>query len=139
MGGIFGDRYKSVLIVFSGRDGTGGDLYLQALLDCIHLNPVRAGLMPTESSRGLLDYPFSSFVQVASVVPDRLHHSRPMPFVTSFERLAPKEGRQESILEILESRFGDVPAAVRERTNALCDEPKLKELQRRASVIPTLG
>ena len=73
---------------------------------------------------------------------DRLQHPNPMPYVTSFERLARKEGRQEgrqeAILDILETRFGDVPATVRERINALCDEPKLKELLRRASVIPSL-
>ena len=77
---------------------------------------------------------------------DRLQHPNPMPYVTSFERLARKEGRQEgrqegrkeAILDILETRFGDVPTTVRERINALCDEPKLKELLRRASVIPSL-
>jgi predicted transposase YdaD len=69
-----------------------------------------------------------------------------MPYVTSFERLARKEGRQEgrqegrkeAILDILETRFGDVPTTVRERINALCDESKLKEFLRRASVIPSL-
>ena len=73
---------------------------------------------------------------------DRLQHPNPMPYVTSFERLARKEGRQEgrqeAILDILETRFGDVPTTVRERINALCDEPKLKELLRRAGVIPSL-
>jgi hypothetical protein len=38
----------------------------------------------------------------------------------------------------LKTRFGEVPAAARERINALCDEPKLKDLLRRASVIPSL-
>jgi hypothetical protein len=77
---------------------------------------------------------------------DRLQHPNPMPYVTSFERLARKEGRQEgrqeglkeAILDILETRFGDVPTTVRERINALCDESKLKEFLRRASVIPSL-
>jgi len=77
---------------------------------------------------------------------DRLQHPNPMPYVTSFERLARKEGRQEgrqegrkeAILDILETRFGDVPTTVRERINALCDESKLKEFLRRASVISSL-
>ena len=34
-GRLFGDRYKSVLIESGRRDETGGDPYLQTLLDCI--------------------------------------------------------------------------------------------------------
>ena len=98
---------------------------------------------------GLMPLPDELIVPLRKEV-DRLQHPNPMPYVTSFERLARKEGRQEghqaglqegrkeAILDILETRFGDVPATVRERINALCDEPKLKELLRRASVIPSL-
>ena len=86
---------------------------------------------------GLMPLPDELIVPLRKEV-DRLQHPNPMPYVTSFERLARKEGRKEAILDILETRFGDVPATVRERINALCDEPKLKELLRRASVIPSL-
>ena len=90
---------------------------------------------------GLMPLPDELIVPLRKEV-DRLQHPNPMPYVTSFERLARKEGRQEghqeAILDILETRFGDVPTTVRERINALCDEPKLKELLRRASVIPSL-
>jgi hypothetical protein len=65
-GRLFGDRYKSVLIE-SG--GSGGDLYLRTLIDYIHLNPVRAGLVPSESSPGLLDYPWSSLTHAYTVGP----------------------------------------------------------------------
>jgi len=65
-GRLFGDRYKSVLVE-SG--GSGGDLYLRTLLDYIHLNPVRAGLVPSESFAGLLDYPWSSLASVYAVGP----------------------------------------------------------------------
>jgi REP element-mobilizing transposase RayT len=61
-GRLFGDRYKSVLIESGRRDETGGDSYLQTLLDYIHLNPVRAGLVPTESFPWLMHYPWSSLV-----------------------------------------------------------------------------
>ncbi len=39
---------------------------------------------------------------------------------------------RESILDVLDTRFGQVPASVRERINALCSEPTLKDLLRRA-------
>ncbi|MBL9159530.1 MAG: transposase [Verrucomicrobiales bacterium] len=65
-GRLFGDRYKSVLIE-SG--GSGGDLYLRTLLDYIHLNPVRARIVPSESYGGLLDYPWSSLAKAFAVAP----------------------------------------------------------------------
>ena len=70
-----------------------------------------------------------------------------MPHITLFEELALKEGRQEGILQtgreaiinVLDTRFGEVPDAVREQVNALCSEPTLKELHRRAILIPSLA
>jgi hypothetical protein len=70
-----------------------------------------------------------------------------MPHITLFEELALKEGRQEgilqtgreAILDVLDTRFGEVPDAVREQVNALCSEPTLKELHRRAILIPSLA
>jgi hypothetical protein len=69
-----------------------------------------------------------------------------MPHITLFEELALKEGRQEGILEnareaiidVLDTRFGHVPNAVREQVNALCSEPTLKDLLRRAARVPSL-
>jgi len=65
-GRLFGDRYKSVLVE-SG--GSGGDLYLRTLLDYIHLNPVRAGIVPSERFAGLLDYPWSSLSRAYAIGP----------------------------------------------------------------------
>jgi len=48
MGRLYGDRYKSVLVESGDVDG---DLFLRTLLDYIHLNPVRAGLVPSEAFR----------------------------------------------------------------------------------------
>ena len=74
-----------------------------------------------------------------------------MPHITLFEELALKEGLEkglekgilqtgrEVILDVLDTRFGEVPDAVRERVNALCSEPTLKELHRRAILIPSLA
>ena len=52
-GRLFGDRYKSVLV-------EGADYYFETLLDYIHLNPVRAGLIDPFKKQSVLDYPWSS-------------------------------------------------------------------------------
>jgi hypothetical protein len=41
-------------------------------------------------------------------------------------------------LDLLETRFGEVPVAIRDRVRALYDEASLKEMHRRAAVIPRL-
>ena len=56
-GHVFGDRYKAVLV-----DDSGGG-YLETLMDYVHLNPVRAGLVSIDSAKGLLDYRWSSLAQ----------------------------------------------------------------------------
>jgi putative transposase len=52
-GRLFGDRYKAVLV-------EGGGYYYETLLNYIHLNPVRAGLVRPEEGTGILEYPWSS-------------------------------------------------------------------------------
>jgi hypothetical protein len=41
-------------------------------------------------------------------------------------------------LDLLETRFGEVPVAIRDRVQALYDEAGLKEMLRRAAVITSL-
>ena len=53
-GRVFGDRYKAVLI--EGREG----YYYETLLDYIHLNPVRAGLILPARGESVLDFAWSS-------------------------------------------------------------------------------
>ena len=53
-GRLFGDRYKAVLI--EGRTG----YYYTSLLDYIHLNPVRAGLVRPDRGTSVLDFTWSS-------------------------------------------------------------------------------
>ena len=77
-GCLFGDRSKYVLIASGRRDETGGDSYLQTLLDYIHLNPVRAGLVPTDSFPGLMDYSWSSPAQAYAVAV--VSHCRSKPW-----------------------------------------------------------
>ena len=52
-GRLFGDRYKAIPV-------EGGNGYGRALLDYIHLNPVRAGIISAERKESVLDYPWSS-------------------------------------------------------------------------------
>ena len=53
-GRLFGDRYKAVV-----TEGGRGDYYC-SLLDYIHLNPVRAGLISIQKQESVKDYPWSS-------------------------------------------------------------------------------
>ncbi len=53
-GRVFGDRYKSVII---DGDAVG---YYGKVLDYIHLNPIRSGLVEIESGGSVLDYRWSS-------------------------------------------------------------------------------
>ena len=56
-GRLFGDRYKAVLV--EGRVG----YYYETLMDYIHLNPARCGLVRPQRKQSLLDYPWSSVAQ----------------------------------------------------------------------------
>ena len=53
-GRLFGDRYKAALV-----EG-GSAYYYETLLDYIHLNPVRAGLISPAQGQSIMDYPWSS-------------------------------------------------------------------------------
>ena len=65
-----------------------------------------------------------------------------MPHVTLFEELSReeglREGRQGCILDLLETRFGEVPVAIRDRVRAVHEEEGLKEMLRRAFRTPSL-
>lgn len=101
-GRLFGDRYKSVLVE---DGGSGGDLYLRTLFDYIHLNPVRAKLVPSEVSPGLLDYPWSSLAKGYALAPK----ARP-PWFAGAEGLAlfqydDKVADRRRFVERLEARM----------------------------------
>ena len=63
-GQLFGDRYKAVPV-------EGGAYYYETLLDYIHLNPVRAGLVKPGSAGSVLDYPWSSVAGGCALPPGR--------------------------------------------------------------------
>ena len=52
-GRLFGDRYKAVLV-------EGAGYYYETLLDYIHLNPVRAGLLKPKRGQSVMDFAWSS-------------------------------------------------------------------------------
>lgn len=68
-----------------------------------------------------------------------------MRYVTSIERLAKEEGIEEGILqnarenviEVLETRFGEVPSAIVEAINGIEEPSVLKTLLKRAIAIPS--
>jgi hypothetical protein len=62
-----------------------------------------------------------------------------MPCVTSIEELGRREGRQEDILEILGTRFGDIPYELREEIHSLRDDAALQRALRTAIVSASLA
>jgi REP element-mobilizing transposase RayT len=70
-GHLFGGRYKSVLVESDSDSGEGWKSdYLTALIDYIHLNPVRAGIVDGKE-RSLRDYPWSSVANGYSRPPSK--------------------------------------------------------------------
>lgn len=61
-GHVFGGRYKAVVV----EEDSGGE-YLTTLMDYVHLNPARAGLVG--GKRALIDYPWSSLARGYAVLP----------------------------------------------------------------------
>ena len=64
-----------------------------------------------------------------------------MRYVTSIERLAKEEGivenARESIITVLETRFGEVPSSIVEVINKIEEPSVLKMLHKRAIAIPS--
>jgi len=73
---------------------------------------------------------------------EELKKEKPMPHITLYEEFAREaatlETLQESIAEVLATRFGEVPSAIRERIGSLVDPTELRQMLRRAIVIPKL-
>lgn len=68
-----------------------------------------------------------------------------MRYVTSIERLAKAEGIEQgilqnarvSVIEVLETRFGEVPSSIVEVVNRIDESAVLKMLLKRAIAIPS--
>jgi hypothetical protein len=105
----------------------------------------------------LMPLPDDLKIQFRNQLQQRLP-DKTMPHITLFEELALKEGLEkglekglveglekgivqnarEAILDVLETRFGQVPDSLRERINAIGGERNLKDLHRRAILTPSL-
>jgi REP-associated tyrosine transposase len=64
-GRVFGDRYKAVAV--EGR----APFYYETLLDYIHLNPVRAGIVRVSRKESIIDYEWSSLSSGYAVSPGK--------------------------------------------------------------------
>lgn len=64
-GRLFGDRYKAILV-----EGDNS-YYYETLLDYIHLNPVRAGLIKSNKKQSILNYAWSSLVEGYALLPSK--------------------------------------------------------------------
>jgi hypothetical protein len=67
-GHVFGSRYKAVLV--ESREFGSGD-YLSNLIDYVHLNPIRAGIINAAATESLLDYQWSSLSRGYAVSPQK--------------------------------------------------------------------
>jgi hypothetical protein len=93
----------------------------------------------------LMPLPDDLKIQFRNQLQQRLP-DKTMPHITLFEELALKEGLEkgivqtarEAILDVLDTRFGQVPDSLRERVNAIGGERNLKDLHRRAILTPSL-
>ena len=107
------------------------------------------------SRRLILDlYNFVDWVMVLSPRLEReveqeieaFEKSKHMKYITNMERRGLEKGRQEgqvrnqqeSVLAVLETRFGDVPYPLREAVTAVDDLVRLKQWLRSAIQLPSL-
>ena len=91
-GRLFGDRYKAILVEGESR------YYYETLLDYIHLNPVRAGLIKPENKQSVLDYPWSSIANGYALQPnERKPWMVCSDGLKSFGFLDTHDGRREMI------------------------------------------
>jgi putative transposase len=63
-GRVFGDRYKAIPV-------EGGGYYGRTLVDYIHLNPVRAGIIKPDEGQSVLDFAWSSVAGGYALPPEK--------------------------------------------------------------------
>jgi hypothetical protein len=112
-GRVFGDRYKAVIVE---GDEIG---YYSRVVDYIHLNAVRAGLVKIDAGESVLDYPWSSVAGGYAWVPskrpkwlaaaeglERLGYSDTVAgrreMVENLDRRAIEEGKRSGMVELPE-------------------------------------
>ena len=88
----------------------------------------------------------SAFVYISKHKLDGKREIHRMRYVTSIERIAKQEGieegkvenARESIIEVLEARFGKIPSDALESINCINDISVLKSLLRDATTISSM-
>ncbi|MFQ4144434.1 transposase [Chlorogloeopsis sp. ULAP02] len=70
---------------------------------------------------------------------DRFEAEQEMTYITSIERIGRAQAIQESIAEVLEARFNQVPPGLIEQVNKIYELDKLKQLLRRASITESIS
>ncbi|MDM9383671.1 hypothetical protein QUB80_23580 [Chlorogloeopsis sp. ULAP01] len=70
---------------------------------------------------------------------DRFEAEQEMTYMTSIERIGRAQAIQESIAEVLEARFNQVPPGLIEQVNKIYELDKLKQLLRRASITESIS
>ena len=114
-GHLFQGRYKAILV-----DGEDGD-YFRILSDYIHLNPIRAHLIPEE---GLLEsYPWSSFPSLLESA-DKRPHWLHGDWVLGSQAESDTEEERNIYRKAMEQR------ALEERNGKAIEEGLLKQLRR---------
>jgi hypothetical protein len=143
-------RHQQVLFIIAAHLGTQQHRHNpRQLSDCrleLTVQFSNEGYLPLEIRQlhrlidWLMPLPDAHKIQFRNQLQQRLPDKN-MPHITLFEELALKEGLEkgilqnarEAILDVLDTRFGQVPESVRERINALDNERTLKGLLRRAA------
>ncbi|HLB33682.1 MAG TPA: transposase [Chthoniobacterales bacterium] len=120
-GRLFGDRYKAILV--EGENS----YYYETLIDYIHLNPLRAGLIKLENQQSILDYPWSSIAEGYALLPnDRKAWMNCQDGLKVFGFLDTVDGRQRMV-ERLDRR------AIEEKADHIGVPLITKEIDKRCS------
>jgi hypothetical protein len=57
------------------------------------------------------------------------YEEQPMPYITTFERFGMLENQRENMIEVLQTRFGEVPADLIVKINDLGDIENISEMK----------
>ena len=69
----------------------------------------------------------------------RTQEERIMPYYTGFERDGMVINARENVIEVLETRFGNIPAAISSRLTEITDLDMLKRLHKQSITIASVG
>jgi putative transposase len=109
-GHLFGGRYKAVLIDQGEPQGKLLYGYVGTVLDYLHLNPVRAGIVGGRSGKSLLDYRWSSLTGAYLCSPRKRPEWARVEMAFSLFGFKDRAAGRRQFLERLELRARKEPA-----------------------------